>query len=184
VLKKIDFIDDYRYGFPSDLNKLEMPGFKKYLPFFEKLYLQNFDSPFEAKTPKIPKILHFFYWDGNFKKTDLNFQMKSCIDLHPGWEVKLWTYQNLSDLDSNTRVINKLKKTKQFAMMKTYYQSMVLPKYGGVFMDTDYICLKPFDELVYKYEYFAGLEPYTVWTFVPIVNTGLQAAVKDSKVMK
>jgi len=43
--------------------------------------------------------------------------------------------------------------------MKTYFQSIILPKYGGVFLDTDYICLKPLDELIYKYEYFAGFEP-------------------------
>jgi len=60
---------------------------------------------------------------------------------------------------------------------------MVLPKFGGVFLDTDYVCVRPFDELVYKYEYFSGFEPYDTWSAVPIINTGLQAAAIDSTIM-
>lgn len=61
---------------------------------------------------------------------------------------------------------------------------MVLSKYGGVFIDVDFICLKPFDELVYRYEYFSGFEPKTSWTSVPVINQGLHASAKDSKIMK
>lgn len=105
------------------------------------------------------------------------------MDLHPDWEVRKWSLKDLVRLDANQKVVDKIRNLGQLSMMKTYFQSMVLKKHGGVFLDTDYVCLKPFDELVYKYQYFAGLEPYTTWTFVPIVNTGLQAAAAGSKIM-
>ena len=95
-----------------------------------------------------------------------------------------WSRANLTELNSDPEVVQTLESKKYYRMMKTYFQSMVLPKHGGVFLDHDYICLRPFDELVHKYEYFSGFEPYPVWTWVPIINTGLHAAAADSKIMK
>ena len=184
VLKKIDFVDDYRYNFPSDLSYLRQEGFRLFLPFFSRLFEQNFNSSFDPAAPKIPRTLHFFWHDGRFPTIDLNYEMKTCIDLHPGWEVRMWSLRDVVSLDVNATVLDKLKELGHFSMIKTYFQSMVLQKFGGVFLDVDYICLKPLDELIYRYEYFAGLEPYTIWTSVPIVNTGLHAAAVGSRIMK
>ena len=45
------------------------------------------------------------------------------------------------------------------AFRKDYVMYNVLEKFGGVFMDFDTICLKPLDELAYRYSYFSGVEP-------------------------
>jgi len=36
----------------------------------------------------------------------------------------------------------------------------VLSQIGGVFIDADYVCLKPFDEIAYRYRFVIGLTPF------------------------
>lgn len=43
-------------------------------------------------------------------------------------------------------------------------------------MDYDFVCVKPFDELVYRYSYFSNLEPVAPWSKVPWVSRALIAA--------
>ena len=45
-----------------------------------------------------------------------------------------------------------------------YIAVKALQKYGGIYMDIDYVCMKPFDELAYKYSYFSGVEPALPWS--------------------
>jgi mannosyltransferase OCH1-like enzyme len=60
----------------------------------------------------------------------------------------------------------------------------VLTKYGGIFMDSDYNCLKPFSELVYRYSYFSALEgPYLVYNILP-TSVAIIGAAKGNEVMK
>lgn len=37
---------------------------------------------------------------------------------------------------------------------KDYVEIIALLEHGGVFMDVDFTCLQPLDELVYRYSYF------------------------------
>ena len=69
----------------------------------------------------------------------------------------------MTELKPDYTVLANIKSKKHYRLMKTYFQSMILPKYGGVFLDTDYVCLKPLDELVYRYSFFAHLEPANDW---------------------
>ena len=56
--------------------------------------------------------------------------------------------------------------------------------YGGVSLDVDTVCIKPFDELVYKYSFFASIEPATNYYMIPNANCGLIATTKDNEVFK
>lgn len=46
-------------------------------------------------------------------------------------------------------------------------------------MDYDYVCIKPFDEIAYRYNYVIGLEPMWHYTNVPITNVGFKASTPD-----
>jgi mannosyltransferase OCH1-like enzyme len=59
----------------------------------------------------------------------------------------------------------------------------VLKQYGGLFIDMDMICLKPLDELVYRYSFFAAIEPPLLWTKMPVVNVGLLASSANNPIV-
>ena len=69
-----------------------------------------------------------------------------------------------------------------FAHLKVYYGNKVLRHMGGVLLDMDTICLKPLDELVYKYSFFAGLEPANILFHSPAINGGLIATTPQNAI--
>lgn len=60
----------------------------------------------------------------------------------------------------------------------------MLLKYGGVFIDFDYVCLKPLDELAYRYSFFAGLEPPPSYARIPITSVAMIGSVPQSPIIK
>jgi hypothetical protein len=51
-------------------------------------------------------------------------------------------------------------------------------------MDLDYICVKPFSELVYRYSYFSGLEPPIVLYNIVPTSVAIIGVAKDNQIMK
>ena len=64
------------------------------------------------------------------------------------------------ELDYDKELLDYLTYSKMYVLLKDYIALLVLEKYGGVFIDQDLLCLKPLDELVHRYRYFASFEPY------------------------
>ena len=54
---------------------------------------------------------------------------------------------------------------------------------GGIVLDIDTICLKPLDELVYKYSFFAGSEPSSINYISPTINFGLIGATPNHPIV-
>ena len=65
----------------------------------------------------------------------------------------------------------------------------ILQKYGGVYRDTDIQCIRPLDEIIYKYDFVAGIEgvPFFVNEKSQgphiVLNNGLIAASPNHKVI-
>lgn len=51
-----------------------------------------------------------------------------------------------------------------------------------MFLDLDIVCLQPLDELVYRYSYFAHLEPTNNWNPYLNVNVGVLGSAPQSPV--
>jgi hypothetical protein len=47
-------------------------------------------------------------------------------------------------------------------------------------MDMDMICMKPIDELVHRYSFFASAEPATYFFKIPLINVGLIGTSADN----
>jgi mannosyltransferase OCH1-like enzyme len=96
----------------------------------------------------IPKIVHQTY-----KTRDLpsNYRewRQSCIDLNPDWEFKIWTdddNQNLVQMHYPHLLSiynNYDRKIKKIDMVRY----LMLDHYGGVYLDMDMTCLRPFGTL-------------------------------------
>jgi len=80
--------------------------------------------------------------------------------------------------------VNILKRRGCLSTIKNYYEYHILDKYGGIFIDMDMICLKPFDELVRRYKFFAGLEPNFYWSLEPPINAGIIGSAPNSPILK
>ena len=59
----------------------------------------------------------------------------------------------------------------------------VLSQFGGIYLDPNYVCLKPFGELAYRYSYFSSLEPSVPWSPMPISNTDIIGSTKDNPIL-
>lgn len=103
----------------------------------------------------IPKIIHYC-WFGNKPKNDL---LKKCMDswiaLCPDFEIKEWNETNTNTYQ-NKFYKNAFRK-KKFAFVADCVRAQVLYKFGGIYLDTDMLLLKPLDELM-NYDFFTGFE--------------------------
>ena len=100
--------------------------------------------------------------------------------VNPNWEFKLWTDDNLNEIKTmDMDVYENL----QPVQRKDYVQFYVLLEFGGVFLDLDYICIKPLDELAYRYSYFSGLEPPVEYSPLPLTSCSLMASSKGHPIV-
>lgn len=140
---------------------------------FKKIYNSNFYNKRQEK-PLIPKKMHQLWIGGDLPKFFQQY-IDTCKKTNPGWEYKLWTEKDLQTLSYNKDVEAKLF-SNRFDVTKDYFMHVILAKEGGVFLDVDYACFKPFDQLNHQYEAWFALEPGGWWKSVPAVNFSIIAA--------
>jgi hypothetical protein len=94
---------------------------------------------------KIPKIIHQI-WVGKkeIPPKYITF-MEGWKKLHPDWEYKLWTDQDIDSFpweDKDTFL-----KAKNPAMKGDIWGYEIIYKYGGVYIDCDMECIRPLDPI-------------------------------------
>jgi len=127
------------------------------------LYSENFYAP-TTDQPKIPKIMHRFWIGGDPPPLYLQYE-QTCKDLHKEWKFILWNDENIGELEYDKELFNGF--GDQIEGKKDYLSFLAIQKYGGVYMDFDFVCLQPLDELVYRWRYFSTLEPPMPWATMP-----------------
>lgn len=105
----------------------------------------------------IPKIIHHV-WPGNdpFKEKFHNFRL-SWMRYHPDWTFYFWRLDNLPK-EINKKIKESLLDTNFSITTKSDIMRFeILRIFGGLYVDTDMECLKPFDALITD-SLFAGYE--------------------------
>jgi len=74
--------------------------------------------------------------------------------LHPGWAMKLWTEENLPA----SRFPSHLERACHLAQRANIYRYELLLREGGVYVDTDFECLRNIEELVDDCGFFAAYQ--------------------------
>lgn len=69
-------------------------------------------------------------------------------------------------------------------MIVKYVKMQILLKFGGIMVDTDNICLRPLDEVAYRYKFVVGLAPYNWFSHHPETNLGFIAAESGHPILK
>ncbi|NES20688.1 MAG: glycosyltransferase [Symploca sp. SIO3E6] len=110
--------------------------------------------------PAIPKVIHQTWKNHHIPAEMIEFQ-QSWKNHHPDWEYRLWTDEDnrqflqanyswfLSIYDGYPENIFRVDAIRYFILMH----------HGGVFIDLDFECLRPLDELLDGKELLLGLEP-------------------------
>lgn len=106
---------------------------------------------------RIPKIIHQI-WVGPlpFPERCKEFQ-KTWINHHPNWIYILWT----NDLVERFGLKNKVQydATQNYGEKADIARYEILDKFGGLYIDTDFECLKAFDVLNHCCDFYAGISP-------------------------
>lgn len=157
------------------LNKYSKPIMKENITFLKQLYEKNFCND---NIQKIPKIIHQIWAGPNPIPSIYKTWQKTWVDKHPDWKYILWTDKEISTLKlHNEALYNKTTDYREKADLARYE---ILYNYGGIYIDMDCECLKPFDELLY-YNFFVGI----VDNYVdPIVNNAIIGSTEKHFILK
>ena len=105
----------------------------------------------------IPKIIHYT-WMGGSPLPELEQQCLESWKKHmPDWEYMRWDETNF-DISSAPLYVRQAYEARKYAFVSDHVRLWALEKFGGLYMDVDFMVYRPFDELVDKYAAFAGYE--------------------------
>jgi mannosyltransferase OCH1-like enzyme len=103
----------------------------------------------------IPKVVHRI-WLGDAPMPAAHARYgETFARHHPGWEHRVWTDDDLPSLGIGAGEQARARTHSELSNLVRYE---ILHRYGGVYVDTDVECRRPFDELIDGVEAFAGLE--------------------------
>jgi len=112
----------------------------------------------------IPKIIHYCWFGGAEKPVLIKHCIASWRKRLPDYEIKEW---NESNFDVNMAPLSKeAYAARKWAFVADYCRIYALATEGGIYMDTDIIVLRPFDEFL-KYSY-CSCQEYQPWEFEKI----------------
>ena len=102
---------------------------------------------------KIPKHFHFVWISSNLDRTtesDIDDKIlknvNSCLKLHPDWKITIWTDDKIRK--EFTDLIALLIKVKTPAVISDILRIHILMRYGGIYLDTDMMCLQNLEPLL------------------------------------
>lgn len=93
----------------------------------------------------IPKHIHFFWFSDDPYPENIQRCMESWKVILPGYEIKKW---DLSNTPIEGAFAKRALKDKKWAFLSDYARLRVLHEYGGIYLDTDVLFVKPLDELL------------------------------------
>lgn len=102
-------------------------------------------SPFGVTTGGVPKVIHQI-WLGGRKLPDEFAKFRETWAAHfPDWTHRLWT-----DGDDYGWMTNRdgFESATSYSAKSDWLRYEILAKFGGVYIDTDFECLKPFHDLI------------------------------------
>src|SRR6185312_5336399 len=86
---------------------------------------------------------------------------------HPGWEQRLWRDDDLPELGVPAEIIARAENPVELADVARFH---IIARHGGVYVDTDFECLRPLDSLL------KGVDAFAAFQLPGEVNTALLGA--------
>ncbi|MDN3508937.1 MAG: glycosyltransferase [Candidatus Neptunochlamydia sp.] len=154
----------------EDWNYIQTKRDYKDLQYYESLYKKNKHFQFTSNpTFKIPKTIHLI-WIGPRSFPIKSIQnIRSWIAHHPDWAFVFWTDRKrpapckgmevrlFEDFDFEF-LKEKYEESRNWGEKADIWRYEILYKEGGVYIDHDVKCNRPFHNLHSGYDFYAGLE--------------------------
>ena len=114
----------------------------------------------------IPKNIHII-WLGSPLPDDCRKKVETWKRFHPDWKVRVWTDR---DLDWFNLVNDEAyDRSSNYGEKSDIFRYEILYRYGGLYVDTDFECVKPFDDLHKSCEFYTSV----AYDKVPVLYNGL-----------
>lgn len=129
--------------------------------------------------PKIPKIIHQIWLGGPLPEKYQALQ-KTWQDMHPTWEYRLWTDKDIKEFG----LINQdlFDEAPNYGEKSDIARYEILYRLGGLYIDTDFSCLQPFDIFHHAYDFYTSMQPLD-GGYIHLVN-GLIGSVPGHPILK
>lgn len=133
----------------------------------ESLYDRNLRSPIlngtspdgeeaiNSHSPRIPKIIHQVWLGGHALPDQFEAWRQSWVDHHPDWKHVLWTEDEIEELPFLRRDL--YDSAPNLGAKSDALRLEVIWRFGGLYVDIDFECLHPFDELHARVDFFAAV---------------------------
>jgi mannosyltransferase OCH1-like enzyme len=125
---------------------------------------------------RIPKRIHQI-WLGGKLPEKYKRHTATWKQYHPTWKYKLWTDRDIEDFGLRNKTL--FNHAKNNGQRSDIFRYEILNRYGGIYVDTDFECLKPFDDLLYL-DFFTGIS----WDTKLVLYIGLIASVPEHPILK
>ena len=111
-------------------------------------------DPSSLSEYKIPKLVHFI-WLGSPLPSECEAMVRTWRECHPDWIVKVWNDADAAAFGlENQRACDI---ANNYGEKSDIFRYEILYRFGGVYIDTDFECIKPFDNLHKSCEFYTGL---------------------------
>ena len=167
-LMKCNFskFSDYKPTLKNEISEFEHWNF--YCNRFNTWYNNYKDT---IITNSIPKIIHQI-WIGSPLPDKYKKWCNSWKKINPDWKYILWNEDDiLSILTAEQKYI--YLNSQNYGVKSDYGRYVILEKFGGVYCDTDFECVKPLDEISNSTTFFAG----NIFSYRPQVNNAILGVV-------
>lgn len=165
-------------------------NFKTFCDEVQKSGCTDFTQP--PKDASIPPIIHFI-WLGSAVPAKVDTIIDTWRTAHPGWTIKIWQDGDINKFrwePSLRGAFDEALKAKCWAEAADIWRYNILYEEGGIYSDTDVVCVKSFNDLIsHDVVFFAGQETNKVYPWegnkAPLfICNALIGAVKHSPLMR
>jgi inositol phosphorylceramide mannosyltransferase catalytic subunit len=108
----------------------------------------------------IPKIIHHVWPGGDPFRPEFHAFRRTWFDHHPDWTMMFWRTKMPDGRGIDRADVRTIIDRPEYSVVikSDILRLYALHKYGGLYVDTDFECLKPFDDLITKGSFFCGRE--------------------------
>ncbi len=191
---------------------LDRDDYKTVYGIFKNLYEKhNFKTIDQSKGARIPKIIHVM-WLGGKLPSEFEAYVASWKKYHPRWTTLFWTdnplnydqgtetFYSFVDLKKRLKSVkggerlvintsNLAYKNKEFYDKAINYGEKsdilkweIVYRFGGVYTDIDFECLRPLDVFHHTFDFYTGIQPLD--TNMVQLGAALYGAIPHHPVLK
>jgi mannosyltransferase OCH1-like enzyme len=100
----------------------------------------------------IPKVFHRIWLGGSMPEEHARCG-ETWTKLNPGWTMKLWTEENIT-----SRYPELIKRCWKYRHEANIYRYEIILREGGVYIDTDFECLRPIEPIIKDMDVFCAYQ--------------------------